>query len=133
MTTGTRRLSFTERGENVANDIIRDFYKESGVCLWQFAELVGLSDSWFTKLFRREYPQEVQLCLVEAMKKSIKGEKYNLDAWNDWRVRQEGLAQARRYDAVIKRQDNYRKWKKLSYALDEAEKRRIEGGWDTWQ
>lgn len=117
----------------MANDIIRDFCKESGVYLYQFADLVGFSRSWFLELMRREFPQKVQLCLVEAMKRSINGEKYNLSVWNDWRVQQEALAQARRNDAVLNRRDNYRKWKKLNYALDEAEQRRVEGGWDTWQ
>ena len=117
----------------MANDIIRDFCKESGVYIYQFAELVGLSESWFTKHIRKEYPQEVQLCLVEAMKKHINGEKYSLSEWNDWRVRQEAMAQARRNDGARKRQENLQKWRKLNYALDEAEQRRIEGGWDTWQ
>lgn len=117
----------------MANDIIRDFCKESGVRLYQFADLVGLSENWFSVHMRKEYPKEVQLCLVEAMKKTIKGEAYDLSAWNDWRASQEVLAQAKRNDRLRKKSITLWEWRKRNAALDEAEERRIKGGWDTWQ
>lgn len=117
----------------MGNVIIRDFCKESGVYLYQIAELVGLSGNWFSTYMRREFPENVQHCLVECMKKKLIGEDYDLGVWNEYRANQDTLAQAIRNDHTRKRSSNVEKWRKLSYALDEAEKRRIEGGWDTWQ
>ena len=117
----------------MANDIIRTYCNATGTHLWQIACLAGHSDQWFCKLMRNEFPKEVQLCLVDAMEKSNAGEKYDLSAWKEWRDSQYALAQAKRIDGTRKRADRVRAWKRLNDALDEAEQRRIEGGWDTWQ
>lgn len=43
---------------NVANKEIRDAAKEAGVCLWQVAEKLGVSDGNFSRKLRRELPAE---------------------------------------------------------------------------
>lgn len=43
---------------NVANKEIRDAAKEVGVCLWQVAEKLGVSDGNFSRKLRRELPAE---------------------------------------------------------------------------
>lgn len=43
---------------NVANKEIRDTAKEAGVCLWQVAEKLGVSDGNFSRKLRRELPDE---------------------------------------------------------------------------
>lgn len=115
------------------NMIIRNFCYESGIYLYKFAELVGLSENCFTKHMRNEFPESVQHCLVECMKKKLKGEDYDLRIWNEFREHQAILSQAKRNDNYRKRSTDLARWRKLNYALDEAEKRRIEGGWDSWQ
>lgn len=43
---------------NVANKEIRDAAKEAGICLWQVAEKLGVSDGNFSRKLRRELPVE---------------------------------------------------------------------------
>ena len=56
------------------------------------------------------------------------------DIFNDFRNKQ-----SEEKDALHKTPYEYtkyakaKKWRELNEALDEAERRRIEGGWDTWQ
>lgn len=45
---------------NVANKEIRDAAKEAGICLWQVAEKLGVSDGNFSRKLRRELPAEVR-------------------------------------------------------------------------
>lgn len=43
---------------NVANKEIRDAAKEAGICLWQVAEKLGVSDGNFSRKLRRELSTE---------------------------------------------------------------------------
>lgn len=43
---------------NVANKELRDAAKEAGICLWQVAEKLGVSDGNFSRKLRRELPAE---------------------------------------------------------------------------
>ena len=43
---------------NVANKEIRDAAKEAGICLWQVAEKLGVSDGNFSRKLRRELMAE---------------------------------------------------------------------------
>lgn len=43
---------------NVANKEIRDAANEAGICLWQVAEKLGVSDGNFSRKLRRELPAE---------------------------------------------------------------------------
>lgn len=117
----------------MANEILKEFVRQSGHKLYEFADMVGLSESWFYHCIKREMPEQVQRSLVEGLKKTALGEQPDLSAWNEYRVRQEALAQARRNDSHRKRAANIKAWRKINAALDEAEERRIKGGWDTWQ
>lgn len=43
---------------NVANKEIRDAAKEAGICLWQVAAKLGVSDGNFSRKLRRELSAE---------------------------------------------------------------------------
>lgn len=45
---------------NTANAEIRKAAKNSGVCLWQIAERIGVNDGNFSRKLRRELPPEEQ-------------------------------------------------------------------------
>lgn len=40
------------------NKEIREAAKQSGICLWQIAERLGVNDGNFSRKLRRELPQE---------------------------------------------------------------------------
>lgn len=42
------------------NRTIRDAAKAAGVYLWQIAERLGTADSYFSKMLRKELPEEKQ-------------------------------------------------------------------------
>ena len=117
----------------VTNEIIREFCIKTGIYQWQIAAMVGLSANRFSILMRKEFPESVQLNLVECMKNKVNGEEYDLSIWNEYRANQQVLAQAKRNDHMRKRSVDIYEYRKRETALDEAEQRRIEGGWDTWQ
>ena len=40
--------------KTIANTDIREAAKKSGICLWQVAEAIGISDASFSRKLRRE-------------------------------------------------------------------------------
>lgn len=55
----------------MANSRIRESAKRNGVFLWQVAEKLGLNDGNFSRLLRRELPEEEQtriLGMIEEIK-----------------------------------------------------------------
>lgn len=42
----------------LANKEIREAAKRAGVCLWQVAESLGITDATFSRRLRRELPQQ---------------------------------------------------------------------------
>lgn len=43
---------------NRCNEDIKRRAKESGVCLWEIAEKMGISNCWFTVKLRKEFSEE---------------------------------------------------------------------------
>lgn len=42
------------------NEIIRQYAKEQGVCLWQIADKLGMTDGNFSRKLRHEFSAEQQ-------------------------------------------------------------------------
>lgn len=41
----------------MANDVIKEKAKQSGVYLWQIADVLGITDSMFSRKLRKELPE----------------------------------------------------------------------------
>ena len=51
----------------VANKEIRDAAKDAGICLWQIAEELGISDGNFSRKLRRELPAEDRKIVMDII------------------------------------------------------------------
>lgn len=55
--------------KTTANNEIRKAAKRSGVCLWQVAEAIGISDASFSCKLRRELPDAERERVMGAIEK----------------------------------------------------------------
>lgn len=55
--------------KTIANTAIREAAKKSGVCLWQVAEAIGISDASFSRKLRRELPDAERERVMGAIEK----------------------------------------------------------------
>lgn len=117
----------------MANEILREFSHKTGTPLWKIADMVGLSCNYFSSYMRRGFPEKVQFCLINAIEQKNNGQEPDLTLWLEWRERQRVLAQAKRNDHMKVSSRNIYEWRRQNEIFDEVEKRRIKGGWDTWQ
>lgn len=53
----------------MANAIIREEAKASGVKLWQIADAIGLTDATFSRKLRKELPDNEQEKILEVIEK----------------------------------------------------------------
>lgn len=56
------------------NQAIRAKAATCGICLWQIAEKLGITDSTFSRKLRRELPQEEQeriLSIIDEISKEV--------------------------------------------------------------
>lgn len=53
----------------MANEIIRQATKDAGLKLWEVAETVGVTDSTFSKMLRREFPEAKQQAILAEIKR----------------------------------------------------------------
>ena len=51
----------------MANEIIRQATKDAGLKLWEVAETVGVTDSTFSKMLRREFPEAKQQAILASI------------------------------------------------------------------
>lgn len=58
--------------KTTANNEIRKAAKRSGVCLWQVAEAIGISDASFSRKLRRELPEAERERVMGAIEKLSK-------------------------------------------------------------
>lgn len=49
------------------NEIIRQATKDAGLKLWEVAETVGVTDSTFSKMLRREFPEAKQQAILASI------------------------------------------------------------------
>ena len=52
----------------MANEAIRQAAKGAGLKLWEVAEIVGVTDSTFSKMLRRELTEERQQAILAEIK-----------------------------------------------------------------
>lgn len=55
--------------KTIANTAIREAAKKNGVCLWQVAEAIGISDASFSRKLRRELPDAERERVMGAIEK----------------------------------------------------------------
>ena len=55
-----------------ANEDIRKAASEAGVKLWMVAEAIGMNDSCFSRLLRRELPDERKQTIFQAIEQVAK-------------------------------------------------------------
>lgn len=55
--------------KTIANTDIREAAKKSGICLWQVAEAIGISDASFSRKLRRELPDAERERVMGAIEK----------------------------------------------------------------
>ena len=53
----------------MANELIRQAAKYAGVKLWEVADIVGVTDSTFSKMLRREFPEAKQQAILAEIKR----------------------------------------------------------------
>lgn len=63
--------------KNVKNQRIRTAVKESGFCLWQVADVLGISDSALSRRLRYELTPEQEAEIFQALETLKKGVSYN--------------------------------------------------------
>lgn len=117
----------------MANKILRSFWAETNIPFYEFANMVDLSDSYFSKILRNDLPEDVQRNLITAMEQKLNGQKPDLSVWGAWRKKQAVLSRAKRNDKQRKYLSAISAWRKENAFFDDVEERRIKGGWDTWQ
>jgi len=105
------------------NEKIRAALAVNNVRHWQLAELLGISDSVMSKLMRHEMPDEVQDKIVDVINSSVKGESFD-NSFNRVFMK----SRDKRVTGGFKTIEGYARY--IARGLDEAEKRRMEGGWD---
>ena len=54
------------------NVVLRVGIAELGLCNWKAAEILGLSESCFSRKIRREVPLEKQLEMLEKIREGVK-------------------------------------------------------------
>lgn len=59
----------------VANKEIRDAAKNAGICLWQIAEELGISDGNFSRKLRRELTTEDRKAVMDIIRELSRRKK----------------------------------------------------------
>ena len=57
----------------MSNEIIRRAVQEAGVKLWQIADKLGMNDGNFSRMLRKELPEEKQKEILEIIRESQSG------------------------------------------------------------
>lgn len=55
-----------------ANEDIRKAASEAGVKLWMIADAIGMNDSYFSRLLRKELPDEKRITILRAIEELAK-------------------------------------------------------------
>lgn len=59
----------------MSNLDVRQYAKEKGVCLWQCAEVLGISEPTMTRKLRRELPEDEKARLCEIIDRLAEGKE----------------------------------------------------------
>lgn len=66
----TKNMKTTKNAKNVKNIKLREAIKRSGVRHWQVAEALGVGESTFGRMLRRELPYEKKLQVLAATRRA---------------------------------------------------------------
>lgn len=61
------------------NNDIRELAKRNGICLWKIAEQLEITDSYFSRILRKELPNEKKMKIVNIIKEISENRKQELD------------------------------------------------------
>ncbi len=107
----------------MTNAKIREALAESRFYQYELADWLGVSEGSFTRLMRKEMPEDVQEQAVGVIEAVKKRKTYNSGFFLAYR-----RSQDRRCCGSERSAEARARW--IQRGLDEAERRRIEGGWD---
>lgn len=61
------------------NNDIRELAKRNGICLWQIADRLEITDSYFSRILWKELPSEKKMKIVKIIKEISEKQKQELD------------------------------------------------------
>lgn len=105
------------------NAKIRTALVLNNVYIWELAEMLDVSDNVLYKMLRHEIHTDVQDQVVKVIECAVAGEPYDNKFFRLYRATQD-----KRHRPHPRTPENYARY--VAKCLDEAERRRIEGGWD---
>ncbi len=114
----------------MANEIIRSYLKKTCFYQWRLAELLGISERQMSTMLRKELPEEIQTGMVNLVRSVLREEEYDTEFFWKWKRKQLEISEAKRIEAIKGIHSDYQRKRAIDKALDEAEQRRIAGGWD---
>ena len=105
------------------NQKIRTALVLNNVHMWELAEMLGVSDSVLYKVLRHEIHPDVQDQVVKVIECAAADEPYDNKFFKLYRATQD-----KRHKPHPRTPEDYARY--VARGLDEAERRRTEGGWD---
>lgn len=107
----------------MTNQIIRTALAENQLYLWQLAEALGISESALSRMLRRELPGDVLDNILHVIECKKTAQPYGNSFIRDYMRKVD-----KRFNNRERTAADYARY--IAKGLDEAEKRRMEGGWD---
>ena len=104
----------------MANNDVKNCIRENGLAQWQVSKMIGISESYFSKILRDELPDDYKNALISAINKLGSGEFPDLSYFEN-RKKTANLEKLRRKSCAEQ--------KRIDKILLEIEERRREGGW----
>lgn len=107
----------------MTNQVIRTALAENRFYLWELAQWLGISESALSRMIRKELPGDVLdniLHVIECVKTS---QPYDNGFIRDYMRKVD-----KRFNDRERTAEMYARY--VQKGLDEAEKRRMDGGWD---
>lgn len=107
----------------MANQIIRTALAENQLYIWQLAEALGISHSAFARMIRKELPGDVVDKILHVIECKKTAQPYDNGFIRDYMRKVD-----KRFNNRERTAADYARY--IARGLDEAERRRMEGGWD---
>ncbi len=105
------------------NEKIRRYLDEKRMYHYELAEHLGISKDKFCLLLRKEMPDDIQQKILEVIDCATENKPCDVSFMKKYI-----LSQDKRFCGRKRTAENYAKY--VARGLDEAEKRRMDGGWD---
>lgn len=112
------------------NEKYREYIKKTGFKQWRIAEILGISEGTLCKMLREQLPENVLDGLINIVKSEIMGTPYSIDFFDEYRKERYIKIENARIANIRKNKAAYKLYLQVERGLDEAEQRRMQGGWD---